>query len=107
VSTLRLGPRTFAVVKTHSLALDREWVRGLLRSEVPYIGVLGPRARIAEILGQLEAAGDGRVFGPVGLDLGTDGPEQVAVSAVAELLAVMAGRAGGHLREREGPIHAP
>ncbi|HVI95719.1 MAG TPA: XdhC family protein [Anaeromyxobacter sp.] len=107
VSTLPLGPRTFAVVKTHSLGLDREWVRKLLRTEVPYIGVLGPRARIEEILRQVEAARDGRVFGPVGLDVGTDGPEQVAVSVVAELLAVKAGRAGRHLRDREGPIHAP
>jgi xanthine/CO dehydrogenase XdhC/CoxF family maturation factor len=107
VGTLPLGARTFAVVKTHSLGLDREWVRMLLRTEVPYIGVLGPRARIEELLRQLEAARDGRIFGPVGLDLGTDGPEQVAVSVVAELLAVVAGRAGRHLRDREGPIHAP
>jgi xanthine/CO dehydrogenase XdhC/CoxF family maturation factor len=106
VSALPLGPRTLAVVKTHSLALDREWVRGLVRTEVPYIGVLGPRARVEEILRQVEATRDRRVFGPVGLDLGTDGPEQVAVSVVAELLAVRAGRAGRHLRDREGPIHA-
>jgi len=106
LNTLPLGPETLAVVKTHSLAFDREWVRALLSSEVPYIGVLGPRARIEEILRQLETARDERVFGPVGLDLGTDGPEQVAVSVVAELLAVKAGRAGRHLRDREGPIHA-
>jgi xanthine/CO dehydrogenase XdhC/CoxF family maturation factor len=103
---LSLGPDAFAVVKTHSLAHDREWMRRLLGTEVAYIGVLGPRTRVEELLVAVGAEGDGRVFGPVGLDLGADGPEQVAVSVVAELLAVRSGRAPGHLRARKGAIHA-
>jgi xanthine/CO dehydrogenase XdhC/CoxF family maturation factor len=47
------------------------------------------------------------VFAPVGIDIGADGPEQVAVSIVAELLAVNARRDGGHLRSRTGGIHDP
>jgi xanthine/CO dehydrogenase XdhC/CoxF family maturation factor len=103
---LPLGPRTFAVVKTHSLSHDREWVRRLLRSEVPYIGVLGPRARVEDVLRQLGAEGNERVFGPVGLNLGGEGPEQIALSITAELLAVWSGRQPGHLREKDGVIHA-
>lgn len=103
---LPLGPRSYAVVKTHALAHDREWVRRLLTSEVPYLGVLGPRARVESILGQLGAAGDERVFGPVGLDVGAEGPEQVAVSIVAEMLAVWSRREPQHLRDRKGAIHA-
>lgn len=103
---LPLGPRTYAVVKAHSLKHDRDWVRRLLASEVPYIGVLGPRARVEEILRQLGAEATDRVFGPVGLDLGAEGPEQIAMSIVAELLAVSAAREPGHLRERHGVIHA-
>lgn len=103
---LPLGPRTYAVVKTHSLAHDREWMRQLLASDVPYIGVLGPRARIEAVLRQLGAEGNDRVFGPVGLDLGAEGAEQIALSIVAELLAVWSGREPGHLREKEGAIHA-
>ena len=103
---LPLGPRTYAVVKTHSLTHDREWVRRLLASEVPYIGVLGPRARIEEMLRQLGAESNDRVFGPVGLDLGAEGPEQIALSITAELLAAWSGREPGHLRERQGVIHA-
>lgn len=106
ISDLPLGPRAYAVVKTHSLEHDREWVRRLLDSHVPYIGVLGPRARIDDVLRDLGAEENDRVFGPVGLDLGADGPEQIAVSVVAELLALLSGREPGHLRSKEGAIHA-
>jgi xanthine/CO dehydrogenase XdhC/CoxF family maturation factor len=104
-SALPLGPGALAVVKTHSLANDREWIRQLLRTEVAYVGVLGPRARVADVLRQVGAEADPRVFGPVGLDLGAEGPEQVALAVVAELLAARAGRAPGHLRDRKGAIH--
>ena len=95
-----------AIVMTHTLAHDRAWVRALLGTPVAYIGVLGPRSRISRIL---EAAGetpDPRVFGPVGLDIGAEGPEQIAVSVMAEVLAVRAQRSARHLRERDAAIHA-
>lgn len=103
---LPLGPSAYAVVKTHSFAQDREWVRRLLEAGVPYVGLLGPRARTAKILGDVGGIGAGRVYGPVGLDIGAEGPEQVALSIVAELLAVRASRGPLHLREKEGAIHA-
>ena len=103
---LPLGPRAYAIVKTHSLEHDREWVGRLLASDVPYIGVLGSRARIDDVLRELGAEENDRVFGPMGLDLGADGPEQIAVSVVAELLAVVAGREPRHLRARVSAIHA-
>ena len=100
--------RSLAVVKTHSLAIDREWVRRLLTAGIPYVGVLGPRARTESILREIGAEEEGseRVFGPVGLDLGADGPRQVAISIVAELLAFTAGREPQHLSERQEAIHA-
>jgi len=94
------------VVKNHSLAFDREWVRRLLAAGVPYVGVLGPRARTETLLRDIGMPGDGRVYGPVGLDLGADGPRQVALSIVAELLAFIAGREPRHLCESKEPIHA-
>lgn len=103
---LPLGPRAYAVVKTHSLAQDREWVRRLLEAGVPYVGLLGPRTRTAKILGEIGVTGRGRVYGPVGLDIGAEGPEQIAVSIVAEVLAAHASRDPWHLREKEGAIHA-
>jgi xanthine/CO dehydrogenase XdhC/CoxF family maturation factor len=100
--------RSLAVVKTHSLAIDREWVRRLLAAGLPYVGVLGPRARTESILQEIGAPDEDiqRVFGPVGLDLGADGPRQVALSIVAELLAFTAQREPRHLSERKEAIHA-
>ena len=102
---VQLGPLTYAVVKTHSIEQDSKWVARLLGSDVPYIGVLGPRARTEEILRELRSENDERIFGPIGLDLGADGPEQIAVSIVAELLARVSGREPMHLRQRESAIH--
>jgi xanthine/CO dehydrogenase XdhC/CoxF family maturation factor len=98
--------RTLAVVKTHSLNHDREWARRLLAAGVPYVGMLGPRARTETILREIGREDDERVYGPVGLDLGADGPRQVAVSIVAELLAFTAQREPRHLSERKEAIHA-
>jgi xanthine/CO dehydrogenase XdhC/CoxF family maturation factor len=106
LSELLLGPRTYAVVKTHSLEHDREWVRRLLASSVAYIGVLGPSARVDEMLRELGAEESDRVFGPVGLDIGAYGPEQIAVSVVAELLALISGREPGHFRAKRGALLA-
>lgn len=111
----RLGERvvldgeSFAVVMTHHFADDTDYLRALLQSPVRYLGVLGPRQRTDRILAILRAEGpvdDARIFGPVGLDIGTDGAEQVALAVVAEILAVRSGRRPRSLRERSAPIHA-
>jgi len=110
----RLGERVvldaecFAVVMTHHFADDTDYLRSLLRGPAGYIGVLGPRQRTDRILGVLRADGpvdESRIYGPVGLDIGTDGAEQVALAVVAELLAVRSGRRPQSLRDRRAPIH--
>ncbi len=104
VHGIPFGPETYAVVMTHSLAHDLEWVGHLLRTEVLYVGLLGPRTRTDKILANVGGEGMDRVFGPVGLDIGADGPEQIALCIVAELLAVRSAREPGHLREQEEAI---
>jgi xanthine/CO dehydrogenase XdhC/CoxF family maturation factor len=83
-----------------------------LPSPVGYLGLLGPRRRSETLLRDLGAKGvtptpgqRGRLFAPVGLDLGATEPETIALAIVAEAHAVLAGRAGGSLRDRHGPIH--
>jgi len=74
-----------------------------------YVGVLGPRRRTVELLGARATGGEGwmpqSVHSPVGLDLGAETPDEIALAIVAEISAVAAGREGGMLRRRPGPIH--
>lgn len=108
-----LGARTCAVVMSHHYERDLHYLHALLASDVRYVGLLGPRARaerlLAERRARLGARDDGwdsRLHAPVGLDLGGDGPEAVALAIAAEVMAAANDRAGGRLRDREGPIHA-
>lgn len=100
------GANGYVVVKSHSLAHDRAWLRRALETEAGYIGLLGPRPRVERLLEEAGAAASDRVFGPVGLDLAAEGAEQIALSIVAELMAVRAARTPRHLREKESAIHA-
>lgn len=103
---LAVTDATYAVIMTHSLAGDRDWLGALAASPAPYVGLLGPRQRTAELLETVPAAARDRVYGPVGLDLGADGAPQVALSILAEVMAVHAGREPKSLRERSEAIHA-
>jgi len=105
-----LTPFTSAVVMSHHYARDLDYVRALLFTDVVYIGVLGPRARTERMLEEMTANGETvsgaqRLYAPVGMDIGGDGPEAIAMSVIAEISAVTAGREGGHLRDRRGPLH--
>lgn len=100
------GPGVFAIVKTHIDARDREWVGRFVRGAARYVGLLASRRRREVVLRDLTPDERAVVYSPVGLDLGAEGPEQVAVSVVAELLAVFNGRAPGHLRDRKDATHA-
>jgi xanthine dehydrogenase accessory factor len=107
-----LDARTFVVVMTHNYLRDRDYLRGLLTSDVGYIAMLGPSARTYRLLSDLADHGveitdadRARIHGPAGLDLGAEGPDEIAEAIVAEIVAVRHGRGGGLLRERPGPIH--
>lgn len=103
---LPLARDAFAVVMTHHYADDAAWVEALHRTPLRYLGVLGPRQRTDRILAGIPGIDEGRIFGPVGLDIGTDGAEQVALAILAEIMAVRSGRPVASLRERLAPIHA-
>ncbi|GGL67713.1 XdhC family protein [Halocalculus aciditolerans] len=103
---------TVVVVMTHNYVDDRLAVEALLDTDAPYVGLMGPDDRFQEMLGDFadedvtftDAQLD-RVYTPVGLDLGGGAPEQVALSIVAEALAVHNDRTGGSLRRIDGHIH--
>jgi xanthine dehydrogenase accessory factor len=103
--------RTAVVVLTHEERFDIPALVGSLRSDAFYVGAIGSRrtqenrrARLVEE-GLTEDEIE-RISGPTGLDLGAETPAETAVSILAEIIAVRAGRSGGRLRERAGRIHA-
>ena len=108
---MTLSSRTLAVVMTHSLPQDRELLARLLPMQLRYLGVLGPRSRTDRLLAELTPAPTPaqleKLHAPIGLDLGGEGPDEVALSIVAEIRAVLAERDGGKLRDRQAPIHTP
>lgn len=91
---LDLSSADAIVVMSHNLAADERYVALAAASRAPYIGLLGPAARKAKLLSTLPATSlaDARFRGPVGLDLGGEGPESIALSIVAEIQAMLHGR---------------
>ncbi len=106
------GQATFVLVMNHNLERDEEHLRLAFESAAPYIGVLGPRSRYQKLIAGLAAQGYAppaarlaAVRSPVGLALGAETPEEVAVSVVGEMMAVRRGFRGGFLGGLDGPIH--
>jgi xanthine/CO dehydrogenase XdhC/CoxF family maturation factor len=85
-----------AVLMTHHLGHDRSYLSQVVGASVPYIGLLGPRARRDRLLGEIGASGV-HVFGPAGLDIGAEMPESIALAIIAEIHAFLNRRDGSML----------
>jgi xanthine/CO dehydrogenase XdhC/CoxF family maturation factor len=93
-----------AVVMTHNFMQDQDLLAVLLPSAIPYVGLLGPKTRGDDLLAATGLQ-RGRLHNPIGLDLGADNPEEIALSIVAEIQAVLSARTARPLSESAGPIH--
>jgi len=92
-TTLDLTTFGAIVVMSHHLATDRTYLSQLVDVPARYLGVLGPGARRARLLTDLGAVGEMlrlRLKGPVGVDIGADSPESIALSVLAEIHAALA-----------------
>jgi xanthine/CO dehydrogenase XdhC/CoxF family maturation factor len=105
LSDLVIDERTVAVLMSHSYPQASAFLKALDPLPVRYLGVLGPRKRTERMLSEagLEARPD--LHSPVGLDIGADTPEEIALAIVSEIQATLTGRSGGMLLHRAGPIH--
>ena len=98
--------RTAVILMSHNYLRDIAYLRSFLEAPLAYLGVLGPRGRTEQMLGEIGSPeAIARLHAPAGLDIGAEGPEEVAHAIVAEILGVMHGRRGEPLRDRGGPIH--
>jgi xanthine dehydrogenase accessory factor len=109
---LVLEPDAAAVIMTHNVGHDRGYLRFALESGCGYIGVLGPRARTERLLSELAERGfnptevqRASLYTPVGLNLGADQPEEIALSILSEIQARFSGADARSLRALPGPIH--
>jgi xanthine/CO dehydrogenase XdhC/CoxF family maturation factor len=105
---LHTDDRTAAIVKSHNYGRDFAALCHLLRHDLPYVGLLGPRKRRGQLLNAVLDSGialDTEVFAPAGLDLGAETPEEIALALVSEIQAVFAGASAESLRDRKAPIH--
>lgn len=83
------------IVMSHNLEADRTYLGQLAETKIPYLGILGPRARRDRLVAELNQTGnplDKKLHGPVGLDLGADSPEAIALSILAEIQGLIAER---------------
>lgn len=101
---LEFDSRSFAVVMTHNIGRDIDYLRALADAPLAYLGALGSRKRVAQLFAGSGLDAD-RLHAPAGLDLGTETPEEIALAIAAEILAVTSGRASQPLSRTDGPIH--
>jgi len=105
-------PYTACILMSHNYEYDRDVLRKLLKTPTPYIGILGPRKRFDKMLQEFEAQHIAlstedfqRIHSPIGLDIGAETPDEIALSILAEIQSKFANRSGGFLKYRSGPIH--
>ena len=110
---LPIDDRTVFVMMTHNYNYDKAMLKAMLHTEVPYIGMLGPKKKLQRMLDDMKQEGFipneammARVYGPSGLEIDAETPEEIALSIIAEIQAVLGKKAGGMLRDKTDVIHS-
>ena len=110
LSEIPVDARSAAIMITHHFEMDSGWMKLLMPSTAGYVGLMGHRRRGQRILSELETAPTtaqvARFYSPVGLDLGSESPETIALAVLSEIQAVFGGKPAVHLRDVKGAIHA-
>ncbi len=104
---ISVNENSTTVVMTHNYFDDREIIKFVLPTSIPYLGVMGSKKRISKIIQELNPTPSQlkKLYSPIGLDLGADSPAEIASSIIAEIQAVLAQRNAGFLKYRSQPLH--
>lgn len=112
IKQITLDERTVFVLMTHNYNYDLAMLGWLLQENCIYIGILGPKKKLHRMLSELEEKGQVisqeqkmMLYGPTGLDIGAEAAEEIALSVLSEIKAVLAKRGGTSLRDRQDTIH--
>ncbi len=107
-----IDKQTAIVLMTHSYVKDLQFLIALQKSPMIYLGLLGPNKRREKLLNEfiehcpeVEESFFERVYGPAGLNIGGETPQEIAISILAEVLAVIRGKEPMSLRDKQGGIH--
>jgi xanthine dehydrogenase accessory factor len=110
---IAIDEQTVFVLMTHNYNYDLAMLKALLQRDVKYIGMLGPKKKLDRMLDELKDEGIhltdkqlNSIYGPVGLEIGAETAEEIALSIIAEIKAVFAGKKGLSLRENKDVIHS-
>ncbi len=113
ISESIIDSNTFFVLMTHNYKYDLEVLELLLKTPCRYIGILGPKTKLERMIDELNNRGVivanqdlERIYGPVGLDLGAETSEEIALSIIAEIKAVLGDKKGISLKYKQEKIHA-
>lgn len=107
-----IDDKTVFVLMTHNYNYDYAILKALLGKNIPYIGALGPKKKLDNMINDLKAENiilnekqKNILYGPVGLELGAETPAEIALSITAEIMSVMNNKKGGSLRNLLTEIH--
>ena len=110
ISQIEFNEQSVAVAMSHNYIYDLEFLQRLSNIPLKYLGILGPKKRTNRLLQDLKYEGfvdlPKQLYSPVGLDIGADNPEAIALSIIAEIQAVIQNRQGGFLKDRSASIHS-
>jgi xanthine/CO dehydrogenase XdhC/CoxF family maturation factor len=107
-----IDEKTVFVLMTHNYNYDYAILKALLGKNIPYIGALGPKKKLDNMINDLKAENiilnekqKNILYGPVGLEIGAETPAEIALSITAEIMSVMNNKKGGSLRNLLTEIH--
>lgn len=110
---ISVDPFTVFVLMTHNYNYDLAMLKALSQRDIPYIGVLGPKKKLERMLVEIKDEGINlsqeqlhKIYGPAGLEIGAETPEEIALSIIAEIKAVLEKKEGGFLRNKKEVIHS-
>ncbi|MEQ9405689.1 MAG: XdhC family protein [Cyclobacteriaceae bacterium] len=113
LENITIDDRSAFVLMTHNYNYDLAVLKLLVDQPIPYVGILGPRKKFNRMLDDLKKDGVklsesqlDKIYAPVGLEIGAETPEEISLSVLSEIQAVMTGMRGGFLREKKEPIHS-
>ncbi|MFD2201204.1 XdhC family protein [Shivajiella indica] len=109
INKIKWDDQTVALLMTHNFEYEVMVLSSLIRLQLPYIGILGPKKKTLKLMERLTLQGiqmeESNIFGPIGLDIGAEGSEEIALSVLSEIKSVLAKKTPDHLRDKLGPIH--